>query len=188
MNNEESKKRRFTIFSASIKDMLEKDAKALENNSDIEYATDLEYDRAKTYRNRAREHAKAAIRDLAWFARTQPEEQVQQVFTNELLKVLLTSVLGIDAQYLELKKEEEDWGQREARTQEIVLDPQILRLVLTVLQVTNRAIGDVLDVGTLQELEQALSIDPGLFDIRYIIVLERMLKLSAYRERLKNKT
>ena len=191
MSNKESKKRRFTIFPLSIKNRLEKDAQALENNSDIEYATDPEYERAKTYRNRGREHAKAAIRDLAWFAKTQPEDQVRQVFTDELIEELMVSVLGIKAQYLELKKEELEWEQREKKginIQEntIVLDPSILRMIFMILQVTNRAINNVLDTGTLQQLRLAMPVEHGLFDIGNIIVLQRMWGLSAYglRDRL----
>lgn len=167
----------YSIFPKTIKDLLLRDMNELKEREDFLYDTEAEYNRAKTYRNRARQRARKAIMDLTWYAKTQPEDQVKQVFQEGIIKDLVGAILGLDCLYLKEKNQEENLHTND------ISNPQILKTIFRLLSTVNRAINNAINPQTLQELQRAMPVDSTLFDIRNIITIQKMLGLTAYKLR-----
>jgi len=131
-----------SIFPSHIKNILEADAEDRQMHTK---------NTAKMYRYEARERVKQAFADIQWYAEKQPEKQCDQVFRIETVCELVKAILHAINQ-----------GSIPENT--IPQKNGSYKMILHLLSVINRALGELLDPQMVQRLRQ---MNPEAFHRQY---------------------
>lgn len=170
----------YSIFPKKILDVLVTDfreKKSENGEKKLEKSDGLKEDQGgkkldskliKIYRYRARKKVKAAIKDITWYAKTQPESQIKQVFQTKDVVDMVSAICGINSKFLEKKEWENDF----------VHDQRVLELVDGLVNVINRCYNLIINSSKMQGIKQVESIDQSLLNIRNIVIREKMRLLS----------
>jgi len=145
-----------SIFPHHIKNILEADAE------DRQIHTKKT---AKAYRYEARERVKQAFADIQWYAETQPEKQCDQVFEIETVCKFVKATL-------------EAINQGSIPKNTIPQKNGAYKMILHLLHVVDRALGELLDPQMIQRLRQ---LNPEAFHRQYRNIAAWELMVILFR-------